>query len=56
MDSLQFQKLELADARPKCVSCKSTIENSYFHLAGQTICPTCAEIARTARDGPAMPP
>jgi hypothetical protein len=52
MDSLQFQKVELADSRPTCVSCKSTIQNSYFHLAGRTICPTCAELARASQGRP----
>src|SRR5262249_37690109 len=52
MDSLQFQKVELADSGPKCVSCKAKIDNSYFHLAGQTICPTCAEIARASQNRP----
>lgn len=52
MDSLQFQKLELADSRPKCISCKSPIENLYYHFGGQTICPTCANIARASQERP----
>ena len=50
MDSLQFQKAEFADPRPKCGACKSVIENSYYHLAGSVICPACAELVR-ARQG-----
>ena len=52
MDSLQFQKLEVADTRPKCSACKSVIESSYYHLAGKPICPTCAEIAKSAQQRP----
>src|SRR5579863_561356 len=53
MDSLQFQKAEYADPRPKCLQCQSAIENTYYHLAGRTICPRCAEITRAAQGRPA---
>ncbi len=53
MDSLQFQKLELADTRPRCSGCQSVIEGTYYHLAGKPICPTCAEITRSAQQRPA---
>lgn len=42
MDSLQFQKAEFADSRPKCLFCKNPVEGTYFHVAGQVTCPNCA--------------
>jgi hypothetical protein len=53
MDSLQFQKIEYADSRPKCALCQGPLESMYFHLAGQRICPACAEKARAAQARPA---
>ena len=52
MDSLQFQKAEFTDPRPKCLACKSVIESSYFHLAGHVICPACAELVRGRQQRP----
>jgi len=49
MESLQFQKAEYADPQRKCVLCSGAIGSSYFQLAGQTVCPTCAEKARAAK-------
>jgi hypothetical protein len=46
MESLQFQKAEYADPQRKCVLCSSAIGISFFQLAGQTVCPNCAEQAR----------
>ena len=46
MESLQFQKAEYAEPQRKCVLCSSAIGSSFFQLAGQTVCPNCAEQAR----------
>lgn len=43
MESLQFQKAEYADPRPKCAMCATVIESSYFQLSGRTVCPGCAD-------------
>jgi hypothetical protein len=55
LDALQFQKVEYADNRPACVLCKSKIEETYFHLAGQVVCPNCAEKTRTGQERPKGP-
>lgn len=52
MDPLQFQKAEFVDSRQKCAVCPSFIESSYYHLAGKTICPSCAEKAEAAQQPP----
>jgi hypothetical protein len=49
MESLQFQKAEYADPQRKCVLCSGAIGNSFFQLAGQTVCPTCAEQTRAGK-------
>lgn len=43
MESLQFQKAEYANPGRKCAVCGSAIENSYFQLSGQMVCPACGE-------------
>jgi len=52
MESLQFQKAEYSDPRRKCVLCSGVIEKSYFQLAGQTVCPTCAQQANAGQSRP----
>ena len=52
VDALQFQKAEFADPRPKCVMCRAAIDQDYYHLAGQVICPACAEQARSTQHRP----
>jgi hypothetical protein len=52
VDSLQFQKAEYASDGPKCAACQATIDRDYYHLAGQTVCPPCAEKARSDQQRP----
>lgn len=52
MDSLQFQKAEFEDTRPKCAGCRNPLEGSYFQLAGANICGSCAEAVRTRQARP----
>ncbi len=57
MDSLQFQKAEFEDPRPKCAACRKPMGSSYFQLARHNICEACAEAVekRQARpQGPAL--
>jgi hypothetical protein len=49
MESLQFQKAEYADPQRKCVLCSGAIGSSFFQLAGQTVCPNCADQARAVK-------
>lgn len=55
MDSLQFQKVEFEDTRPKCAACRNPIEDAYFQLAGRNICPNCAEKVRSRQASPQGP-
>jgi hypothetical protein len=52
MDSLQFQKAEFEDPRPKCAACRKPMEGSYFQLAGHNICGTCADTVRRRQAHP----
>ncbi len=52
MESLQFQKAEFSDPRPKCVACRLPIDGEYFQLSGKVICAACAERVRMAREKP----
>jgi hypothetical protein len=52
MDSLQFQKAEFEDPRPKCASCRRPMEGSYFQLAGHNICAVCGEAVHTRQARP----
>ena len=52
MDSLQFEKADFAGGGPACTVCKAAIDRTYFHLAGQVICPACAEKTQTAQQRP----
>ena len=52
MDTLQFQKAEFAAGKSQCVLCRATIEQTYFHLNGQVICPACAERAQAGQQRP----
>jgi hypothetical protein len=55
MDSLQFQKAEFKDPRPKCAACRKPMEGSYFQLAGHNICAACAEAVRSRQARPQGP-
>src|SRR5579863_10487864 len=52
MDSLQFQKAEIEDVRPKCAGCRKAMEDSCFDLSGRTICTRCAEVVRRRQARP----
>src|SRR5258708_14700566 len=52
MDTLQFQKAEFAAGKSQCVLCPATIEQTYFHLNGQVICPACAGKAQAGQQRP----
>ena len=52
LEGLQFEKAEYVDTRPQCLTCKTVIDSKYFHLAGQTICPTCAQAVRVGQERP----
>lgn len=52
MDSLQFQKVEFEDPRPKCAGCRNPMEGAYFQLAGRNICAGCAEKVRSSQGRP----
>ncbi len=55
MDSLQFQKAEFEEARPKCLGCRNPLEGSYFQLAGRNICANCADAVRNRQGRPQGP-
>ena len=55
MDSLQFQKAEFEDPRPKCGACRKPMEGAYFQLAGRNICEACAEAVRRRQARPQGP-
>ena len=44
VDSLQFEQAEFDDPAkgPRCTLCRMQSGESYFHLAGEVICPACA--------------
>lgn len=52
LTGLQFGKAEYEDNRPKCGACRAVLEHSYYQLAGQNICPTCAEVVKTQQGRP----
>jgi len=45
---LQFQKAEFISSEPElsCISCQRKIGDSYYHVAGDVMCPACAEQRR----------
>jgi hypothetical protein len=52
LDSLQFQKAEFADNAPRCTACKLGFGSEFFQLAGQNICPACADLVRKNQEHP----
>jgi len=53
-DDLQFQRAEPvgAAAGVRCVACRQPIAGSYFHAAGHTVCPVCAENIQKGQQAP----
>lgn len=55
-ESLQFTRAELAGApgtnRPRCVACKSTLDDTYFHAHGRQVCPACARRMESHQQAP----
>ena len=52
---LQFRKAEIAGAAPtgpRCAACKTPIEKTYFHAAGHTVCPQCAQRIQAGQQTP----
>lgn len=52
---LQFRKAEpvgAAPTGPRCAVCKTPIENTYFHAAGRTVCPQCAQRIQAGQQAP----
>ena len=52
LEGLQFEKAEFAGGRQKCTACATKIESTYYHLAGQVICPACGRAASAAQGRP----
>ncbi|HEX4230306.1 MAG TPA: hypothetical protein VHZ07_16640 [Bryobacteraceae bacterium] len=55
-ESLQFTRAEPASAaaanRPRCVACKSPLEDTYFHVHGRQVCPACARRVESFQQAP----
>ncbi len=52
---LQFRKAEPVGATPtgpRCAVCKTPIESTYFHAAGRTVCPQCAQRIQAGQQAP----
>ena len=52
---LQFRKAELVGAEasgPRCAACKAPIAATYFHAAGHTVCPQCAQRIQHGQQAP----
>lgn len=55
-ESLQFTRAEPASSesanRPRCVACKSPLEDTYFHVHGRQVCPACAHRVASHQQSP----